>query len=108
LELGFQPVRDNAQPYGFDVEATVPCDRWLRHKQQVMANDSLGALFQGTVHDLQVEIPGLGDTSVIDTKHIYAWVSAPCHGVLYCINRGCGQFAKPARSPPLAGWETKL
>ena len=74
LELGFHPVRDNAQPYGFDVEATVPCDRWLRHKQQVLDNDILGALFQGTVHDLQVEIPALGDTSVIDTKHIYAWV----------------------------------
>lgn len=74
LELGFHPINDNAQPYGFDVESTVPCDRWLRHKQQVMDNDILQALFQSTVHDLQAEIPGLGETSVIDTKHIYAWV----------------------------------
>ncbi len=74
LELGFHPVKDNAQPYGFDVEETVPCDRWLRHKQQVMDDDVLQALFRATVHDLQDEIPELGDTSVIDTKHIYAWV----------------------------------
>jgi hypothetical protein len=74
LELGFHPVKDDAQPYGFDVEETVPCDRWLRHKQQVMDNDVLQALFRETVHDLQAEIPELGDTPVIDTKHIYAWV----------------------------------
>ncbi|MCB9432350.1 MAG: transposase [Ardenticatenaceae bacterium] len=74
LELGFHPVPDNAQPYGFDVEKTVPCDRWLRHKQQMMDNTLLQALFRATVHDLQAEIPGLGDTPVIDTKHIYAWV----------------------------------
>jgi hypothetical protein len=74
LELGFHPVKDDAQPYGFDVEETVPCDRWLRHKQQVMDNDILQALFKATVHDLQAEIPELGDTPVIDTKHIYAWV----------------------------------
>lgn len=74
LELGFHPVKDDAQPYGFDVEETVPCDRWLRHKQQMMDNDVLQALFRETVHDLQAEIPELGDTPVIDTKHIYAWV----------------------------------
>jgi hypothetical protein len=74
LELGFHPVKDNTQPYGFDVEETVPCNRWLRHKQQVMDNDILQALFKATVHDLQAEIPELGDTPVIDTKHIYAWV----------------------------------
>ena len=74
LELGFQPVRDKSQPYGFDVEATVPCDRWLRHKQQVMDNGILQAIFRSTVDDLQDEIEGLGETSVVDTKHIYAWV----------------------------------
>jgi hypothetical protein len=74
LAMGFHPMRDSSQLYGFDVEATVPCDRWLRHKQQVMDNGIFQALFRETVHDLQAEIPGLGDTSVIDTKHIYAWV----------------------------------
>jgi len=74
LELGFHPVKDSAQLYGFDVEETVPCARWLRHKQQVMDNGVLQALFRETVHHLQDEIPELGETPVIDTKHIYAWV----------------------------------
>jgi hypothetical protein len=74
LEIGFHPVVDATQPYGFDVEKTVPCDRWLRHKQQTIDNDILQALFRSTVHDLQAEIPELGDAVVIDTKHIYAWV----------------------------------
>jgi hypothetical protein len=39
-----------------------------------MDNDVLQALFRATVHHLQAEIPELGDTPVIDTKHIYAWV----------------------------------
>jgi hypothetical protein len=26
LELGFRPVLDPAAPYGFDVDATLPCD----------------------------------------------------------------------------------
>jgi hypothetical protein len=74
LEIGFQPVLDNSQPYGFDVEETVPCDRWLRQKQRTLDNKILQALFRETVHQLQVEIPKLGQTVVIDTKHIYAWV----------------------------------
>jgi len=74
LEIGFMPVADADTPYGFDVEQTVPCDRWLRHKQQWLANDTLQALFQQTVATLQTEIPGLGQTVVADVKHIYAWV----------------------------------
>jgi len=73
-EIGFRLKLDSQQPYGFDVEATVPTDRWLRHKQQVMDNRMLQTLFQETVHQLQAEIPELGQTVVIDTKHIYAWV----------------------------------
>jgi hypothetical protein len=74
LELGFIPVDDPQAAYGFDVEQTVPCDRWLRHKQQWLANDILQALFKQTVATLQTEIPGLGQTVVADVKHIYAWV----------------------------------
>jgi hypothetical protein len=74
LELGFIPVVDAQAPYGFDVEQTVPCDRWLRHKQQWLSNETLQALFKKTVAELQAEIPGLGETVVSDTKHIYAWV----------------------------------
>ena len=74
LELGFRPVLDPSQPYGFDIERTVPCDRYLRHWQQTVAPSVLQALLAGTVHALQAEIPGLGTTVAVDVKHIYAWV----------------------------------
>ena len=74
LELGFRPVLDSNQPFGFDVERTVPCDRWLRHKQQTLSNDFLRGMLKGTVRDLQAEVPHLGETVSTDVKHIYAWV----------------------------------
>lgn len=74
LEIGFIPVADPQAVYGFDVEQTVPGDRWLRHKQQWLANETLQALFKKTVEALQAEIPGLGQTVVADVKHLYAWV----------------------------------
>ena len=74
LELGFRPVLDPTQPYGFDVQQTVPCDRWLREGQQTLDNAVLRALLRETVHALQQEIPGLGETVAVDVKHIYAWV----------------------------------
>jgi hypothetical protein len=74
LEIGFRPVPDPTQPYGFDVEHTVPGARWLCHRQQHLDNALLAALLAGTVHDLQAEIPGLGETVAFDVKHIYAWV----------------------------------
>src|SRR4051812_30985822 len=58
LELGFQPVLDPTQPYGFNVKQTVPGARWLRHKQQTLQNATLQALLAETVHSLQAEIPG--------------------------------------------------
>lgn len=74
LELGFLPVSDPSQPYGFDVERTVPGDRWLREKQRQVDPIVLQALLQETVHHLQEEIPGLGEVVAIDVKHLYAWV----------------------------------
>ena len=74
LEIGFIAVDDPQALYGFDVEQTVPCDRWLRHKQQTLSNGTLQALFKKTVKALQAEIPELGQTIVGDVKHIYAWV----------------------------------
>lgn len=74
LEIGFIAVDDPQALYGFAVEQTVPCDRWLRHKQQTMTNETLQALFKKTVKALQAEIPELGQTIVGDVKHIYAWV----------------------------------
>jgi hypothetical protein len=108
LELEFRLVLDPSRPFGFDVERTVPCDRWLRHKQQTLNNEILQGVLKGTVRDLQAEIPGLGKTVSTDVKHIYAWVSAPCHDWLYYLLRGCRPFTMPARSPPLTTRETAL
>jgi hypothetical protein len=66
LEVGFRPAVDPAQPYGFGVERTVPCDRCLRHWQQT--------LLRATVQALLAEIPGLGATVAVDVKHNFAWV----------------------------------
>jgi len=74
VEMGFRLQLDSSQLYGFDVAATVPCSRWLREKQRTLDNAILQALFRETVHQLQSEIPELGQDVVIDTKHIYAWV----------------------------------
>jgi hypothetical protein len=76
LEIGFRPVWDARQPYGFDVERTVPGARWLRHWQQPLDNALLQGLLQGTVQDLHEAIPGLGETVAFDVKHIFAWVAA--------------------------------
>lgn len=73
LELGFRPVRELRQPFGFDVERTVPCARWLRHQQQHLDHGMLRALLAATVPALQREILGLGTTVAVDVKHIYAW-----------------------------------
>jgi hypothetical protein len=74
LELGFEPKLDPRAPYGFDVEATVPKERWLRFQQQHLDHHCLQDLFHHTVVDLQAEIPGLGETVAVDVTHIYAWV----------------------------------
>ena len=74
LELGFRPVLDPTEPYGFNVERTVPCDRRLRHLQQTLPHRLLQDLLHGTVQALQEEIPGLGETIAVDVKHLYAWV----------------------------------
>jgi len=74
LEIGFRPVPAATEPYGVDVERTVPCDRWLRHGQQHVDNALRQALLRGTVRALQGEIPGRGETVAVDVKHIDAWV----------------------------------
>jgi Transposase DDE domain len=74
LELGFRPVADATAFYGFDVERTVPTDRWLREKLRCLDPFVLCDLLQQTVHALQEEIAGLGEVIAIDVKHIYAWV----------------------------------
>jgi hypothetical protein len=74
LELGFRPVLNGDLPYGFDVQRTVPSERWLREKQRRLDHSHLQDLFHATVHALQEAIPGVGEVVAIDVKHQYAWV----------------------------------
>jgi hypothetical protein len=74
LELGFRPVLDVRQPFGFDVERTVPTARWLREHQRTLEQPVLQALLAATVADLREEIPGLGEVVAFDVTHIYAFV----------------------------------
>jgi len=74
LELGFRPVPDARQPYGFSPARTVPGARWLRHQQQTLDPAILTALLGGTVAALVEAVPTLGTTVAVDVEHIYAWV----------------------------------
>ncbi len=74
LELGFHLQLDERQPYGFDLEATLPCESRLREKLRTFDQDVLQALLRATVHALHAEIAGLGDVVAYDVKHIFAWV----------------------------------
>lgn len=74
IELGFHLVLDPTQPYGFDVEATLPTRFWLGEKLRQLDHDLLTDLLAGTVRALAEEIPGLGETVAFDVKHLYAWV----------------------------------
>ncbi len=62
IELGFQLVLDASQPYGFDVEATLPTRFWLGEKLRLLDRGLLTELLAGTVRALHDEIPGLGET----------------------------------------------
>ena len=74
IELGFHLVLDFTQPYGFDVEQTLPTRFWLGEKLHQLDRGLLTNLLAGTVHALQDEIPGLGEVVSFDVKHLYAWV----------------------------------
>ena len=74
LELGFRPWLDVSQPYGFDVQKTVPTARWFSEQQRTLKQAVLQTLLAATVEDLCKEVPGLGETVAFDVTHIYAWV----------------------------------
>jgi hypothetical protein len=74
IELGFHLVLDPTQPYGFDVERTLPGRYWLGEKLRSLDRNLLHELLAATVRVLQAETPGLGETVAFDVKHIYAWV----------------------------------
>ena len=74
IELGFHLTLDTTAAYGFDVERTLPSRFWLGEKVRTLDPALLQSLLASTVHALQAEIPGLGETVAFDVKHIYAWV----------------------------------
>lgn len=74
IELGFRLVLDPTQPYGFDVERTLPTRYWLGEKLRHLDRHLLTDLLAGTVQALTDEIPGLGEVVAFDVKHLYAWV----------------------------------
>jgi hypothetical protein len=74
LDLGFRPVLDLTQSYGFDVQRTVPSARRLREQQRTLAQPVLQSLLMATVQDLCEAIPGLGETVAFDVTHIYACI----------------------------------
>lgn len=86
IELGFRLVLDPTQPYGFDVQRTVPGDRWLRAKQQHLDHLLIQDLFHASAQALQAEIPALGESIAVDVKHIYACVQKNNFRV-YCPER---------------------
>lgn len=72
LELGFRPTLDVQQPYGFDVQRTLPTVRWLNEQLRTFDPRLLADLFEQTVQALLHEIPGLGEVVSFDVTHIYA------------------------------------
>jgi hypothetical protein len=74
LELGFRPVLDVKQPYGFVVQQTVPSVRWLNAQLRTLDQRLLADLLAQSVQALQQEIPGLGEVIAFDVTHIYAHV----------------------------------
>ena len=74
IELGFHLQLDPQAPYGFDAHKTLPSRYWLGEKLRTLDPSLLQQLLEDTVHSLQAEIPGLGETVAFDVKHIYAWV----------------------------------
>lgn len=74
IELGFHLVLDPTQPYGFDVEKTLPTRYWFGEKLRTLDRALLADLLAATVRALRHEIPGLGEVVAFDVKHLYAWV----------------------------------
>lgn len=74
IELGFHLTLDPNAPYGFDVQATLPCRFWFTQKLRLLDASLLQSRLHATVSALQAEIAGLGQTVAFDVKHIFAWV----------------------------------
>ena len=82
--LGFPLVASAAQPWGFDVKASVPSRKQLGRVLRKLDNAALQFLLGGIVNALKAELPAgvnFGDAISLDTKHIIAWVREQPEGV---------------------------
>ena len=73
--LGFPLVTAAGQSHGFDVEASLPSQRYFSSRLSTLPNDVLQPLLGEQVHWLQARLGDpFGQVVSIDTKHILAWV----------------------------------
>jgi hypothetical protein len=75
--LGFLLVPSDQFEYGFDVNASLSSPRHFGRVLRTLPNAALQFLLDGTVRQLQTELPPnivLGDADSLDTTHIIAWV----------------------------------
>lgn len=73
LELGFIPVLDPKETYGFDIQKTVPSDSWLRNKQRNLKGDVTyyRSLYQETVNTLNQFPINIAADAAFDAWYIY-------------------------------------
>ena len=83
LELGFRPILNVEQPYGFDVERTVPTARWLREQQRTLSPGVLQTLLLRTVEELREEIPGLGEVVSFDVTQSTPGCARTIHASMF-------------------------
>jgi hypothetical protein len=75
--LGFKLRADPTNPYGFQVEASVPGRKQLGRVLRGLDNAALQFLLDSTVHLIGQALPSevcFGEQISLDTKHILAWV----------------------------------
>ena len=73
--LGFPLISDGRQPFGFDVQSSLPTTRHFSRVLADLPNEALQNLLDGQVQRLRTWLPEeFGQTVSLDTKHIIAWV----------------------------------
>ncbi len=72
--VGFRVKADRQSPYGFKVMESVPSAGHLRRKLRSLDPKVLTDLLAGTIQALREVIPGVGESVILDVKHIYAYV----------------------------------
>lgn len=72
--LAWRVVPDSGSAYGFDVERSLPTADHLRTKFRTLDEAVLADAHRHTLKAAHQLMPETGETVVIDTKHVYAYV----------------------------------